>query len=80
MRAKKTAKILQLLLVGIHKDYRGHGLFTLFAEHLKKVTHETGMEWIDSHLELEDNWAIRKWMERLGGKVYRRHRGFIKAL
>ena len=80
LRAKKTSKILQLILGGIHKDYRGQGIFTLFAEHLKKVTHETGMEWIDSHLELEDNWAIRKWMERLGGKVYRRHRAFIKAL
>lgn len=80
LRAKKTAKILQFLLVGIHKDYRGRGIFTLFAEHLKKVTHEAGMDWIDSHLELEDNWAIRKWMERLGGKVYRRHRAFIKPL
>jgi GNAT superfamily N-acetyltransferase len=66
--------------VGIHKDYRGQGIFTLFAEYLKKVIHETGMEWIDSHLELEDNWAIRKWMERLGGHVYRRHRAFIKTI
>jgi len=80
LRAKKRTKVLQLLLVGIHKDYRGQGIFTLFAEYLKKVIHETGMEWIDSHLELEDNWAIRKWMERLGGHVYRRHRAFIKTI
>ena len=80
LSAKKRTKVLQFLLVGIHKDYRGQGIFTLFAEYLKKVIHEAGMEWIDSHLELEDNWAIRKWMERLGGKVYRRHRAFIKAL
>ena len=80
LRAKRRTKVLQFLLVGIHKDYRGKGIFTLFAEYLKKVIHEAGMEWIDSHLELEDNWAIRKWMERLGGHVYRRHRAFIKTI
>ncbi|MFC2168495.1 hypothetical protein ACFLRW_05865 [Acidobacteriota bacterium] len=80
LRAKKRTKVLQFLIVGIHQDYQGQGIFTLFAEYLKKVIHEAGMEWIDSHLELEDNIAIRKWMERLGGKVYRRHRAYIKTI
>lgn len=80
LRAKKRTKVLQFLMVGIHPDYQGQGIFTLFAEHLKKVIHEAGMEWIDSHLELEDNWAIRKWMERLGGEVYRRYRAYIKTI
>lgn len=80
LRAKNNSKVLQLLLIGIQKDYRGQGIFTLFAEHLKKITHKKGMKWIDSHQELEDNWAIRKWMERLNGKINKRYRAYIKAL
>jgi hypothetical protein len=72
LRARKTSKILQLLLVGIFKVCRGRGIFTLFTGHLKKVTHGAGRDWIDSHLELNDNWAIRKWMDSLGRKTYTR--------
>jgi len=76
LRASKKSKVLQFLLVGIKERYRGHGLFPLFAINLRKVTAERGMMWVDSHLQLEDNYSIRKWMEKLEGKVYRRYRAF----
>ena len=80
LRAARRAKVLQLLLVGIKEEYRGRGIFALFAINLQKATARAGMEWIDSHLELEDNRSMRKWMERLNGRVYRRYRAFKKEL
>jgi hypothetical protein len=39
-----------------------------------------GKEYIDSHLELEDNMAVRSEMEKMGGVVYKRFRVFQKSL
>ena len=80
LKAQKNSKILQLLLIGVHADYRGRGLFTMFAERIKKSATDANMEWIDSHLQLEDNLNIRKWLMALNGEVYRKYRAFKKEL
>ena len=41
---------------------------------------EAGLKFMDSHLDLEDNWKVRAEMERFGGKVYKRYRIFSKDL
>ncbi len=41
---------------------------------------KAGLEYIDSHLELETNKKVRAEMERMGGKVYKRYRIFQKPI
>jgi hypothetical protein len=41
---------------------------------------EAGFAYMDSHLELETNTLIRREMEAMQGKVYKRYRIFQKRL
>lgn len=78
LKAERTSKTLQFLLIGIKEDYRNHGLFVLFAFALLQEVHAAGMTTVYSHLQLENNDNMNKWLERLGGKIFKRHRAFIK--
>ena len=80
IRARNTTKQLNLLLGAIHPDYRGKGLDTILGVSMLKSAQQKGLEYIDSHLELEENIKVRAEMERMGGKVYKRYRIFQKAL
>jgi hypothetical protein len=77
--AKRT-KQLTLLLGGIDEKYRGRGLDTLMGLKMLASGRKLGKEYIDSHLELEDNLAVRAEMEKMGGVVYKRFRVFQKDL
>jgi hypothetical protein len=39
-----------------------------------------GLQYIDSHLEMESNQKVRAEMEYMGGKVYKTYRVFGKTL
>ena len=77
--ARKT-KQLNLLLGGIHPEYRGKGLDVMMGVKMLKSAAEQGKTVIDSHLELEYNTKVRAEMERMGGVVYKRFRIFGKDL
>jgi hypothetical protein len=77
---QKKSKRLDLLLGGIREDFRGKGLDTLMAITMVKSARECNMEYVDSHHELESNTKMRAEMERMGGKVYKRHRVYRKDL
>jgi hypothetical protein len=80
IRASRKTRQLNLLLGAIRPDYQGRGLDMLMAGRLFESAHQTGKTFMDSHLELEQNTKVRAEMERLGGKVYKRFRIFIKSL
>jgi ribosomal protein S18 acetylase RimI-like enzyme len=77
--ARKT-KQLNLLLGGIHPEYRGKGLDVMMGVKMLASAAEQGKTVIDSHLELEYNTKVRAEMERMGGVVYKRFRVFGKDL
>jgi len=80
LRAGKKTKQLNLLLGGIHEDYRGKGLDAVMGERMIESAHQAGLEYIDSHLELEDNLKVRAEMERMGGVIYKRYRIYQKPI
>ncbi|MBL7112654.1 MAG: hypothetical protein ISS19_12025 [Bacteroidales bacterium] len=80
IRAGKKTKQLNLLLGAIREDFRGIGLDAALAVKIIETATRSRMEYIDSHLELEDNTKVRSEMERFGGKVYKRYRIFEKDI
>ena len=80
LRSGKKTKQLNLLLGAVHEGYRNHGLDALMGVRMLESAHIAGLEYIDSHLELEENRKVRSEMERFGGKVYKRYRIFKKEL
>ncbi len=78
--AQKKSRRLDLLLGAIREDYRGKGLDTVMAISMIKSARVMGMEFADSHHELETNTRVQAEMRRLGGFVYKRHRVYQKEL
>jgi len=80
LHSQKKSKQLDLLLGAVHSDYRDIGLNAVMGLHLLQEAQKRKIEYLDSHLELEDNLKMRAENERLGGFVYKRFRIFQKPL
>jgi hypothetical protein len=80
IHARKNAKQLNLLLGGIKKECRGRGLDVIMGVLMLETAKKFGLQYIDSHLELETNHMVRKEMERMEGVVYKRFRVFQKPI
>ena len=82
LRVMRRAKHPQmdLLLAGIKEEHRGKGLDMLMGREMLKESIAVGVEFYDSHLELETNTLVRAEMERQGGQVYKRYRIYQKEL
>ena len=80
IRAAKKTKQLDLLLGAIKEKYRGRGLDVFMGVKMIESAHEKGMEFIDTHHEMETNAKVRAEMEKMGGEVYKRFRVFQKPL
>ena len=80
LRESRRSRKLMMLLGGIKKDFRGQGIDVLIAVKLFHSAIKHKMEWIDSHLVLEDNRKMRSEFERIGGKVIKRFRIYQKDL
>ncbi len=77
--AKRTDKLV-MLLGGITKKHRGKGIDALMGASILDSVNKKGMKYLDSHLVLEDNVRMRSEYERIGGKVVKRFRIFVKPL
>lgn len=80
LREAKQTQQLDLLLGGIKKEHRGRGIDVLMGYRMFEKARDAGLTYMDSHLELETNTRIRKEMEAMQGKVYKRYRIFQKRL
>lgn len=80
LRESRKAKMLTLLLGAIKEPYRGLGIDSLVSYRILESATKAGMEFIDSHLILENNKRMRAEVERIGGKMYKRFRIFYKEL
>ena len=80
LRAGKKTKQLNLLLGGIREDHRNQGLDAVMGTRMIESARKAGLEYLDSHVELETNKKVRAEMERMGGKVYKRYRIFQKPI
>jgi hypothetical protein len=80
LRAAKKTKQLDLLLGAIKESHRGVGLDALMGYKMFKSAMEAGMEFMDTHHELESNEKVRAEMIRQGGVVYKKFRVWTKTL
>lgn len=79
-REQKRTKQLNMLLGAVREDYRDIGLNAVMGVHMLSEAKKKGMEYMDSHLEMETNLKMRAENERIGGYVYKRFRVFEKEI
>lgn len=76
----KRTRLLVMMLGAIKREYRNYGIDALMGVQLLKEAKKRGMEYIDSHLVLEDNVKMRAEYEKLGGVVYKKYRVYQKEI
>jgi len=80
MAAMHKSKQLNLMVGAIKNGYRGTGISALMGKALIESANKRGMEIMDSHLILENNWQMRGECEKIDGRVCKRYRIFSKWL
>jgi GNAT superfamily N-acetyltransferase len=80
LHARNTSKKLDLYMGGVKEEYRSKGIDVLMGYRMLEQARDAGIEYIDSHHELESNVAVRSEMERGGGKIYKKYRIYQKTL
>jgi hypothetical protein len=80
LRAARKTRQLDLLLGAVKEKYRGMGLDVIMGYRMISSAQKAGMEFMDTHHEMETNVRVRAEMERMGGKLYKRFRVYQKNL
>jgi len=80
LRAAKKTRQLDLLLGAVKPDHRGVGLDAVMGYTMFRSAMAAGMEFMDTHHELESNEKIRAEMIRQGGVLYKKFRVWTKPL
>lgn len=77
---RKKIKGMRGIVFGILKEYRMTGLSYLLFSELERNAIKEGYEWGETSWQLEDNVAINKFIESLGGRIYKKYRIFERKI
>ncbi len=81
LKANNKSRELVLLLGAIREDVRNRGVDTILREHLIRSAIDLGFEKMDTHLIMEDNFKMRREVERLDGfNLYKRYSIYSKPI
>ncbi|MFQ5720939.1 MAG: GNAT family N-acetyltransferase [Candidatus Aminicenantales bacterium] len=77
---RRKIKGMRAVVFGVLREYRLTGISYLLYSELEKNALEAGYEWCETSWQLEDNEAINRFVESLGGKIYKKYRIFEKKI
>lgn len=80
LRAINKPKVLDLGLVGVDPSYLNRGISTAVAAGLMRMLREDGIEYAETNLNLEDNFAIRNLWKRFDEQQHKRRRSYVKKI
>ena len=80
LRALNKPKVLDLALVGVDPAYLNRGISTAVAAGLMNMLRSDGIEYAETNLNLENNFAIRNLWKRFDENQHKRRRSYVKKL
>ena len=80
LRAIKRPRILDLGLVAVAPEYRNKGVSAAVSAGLMRMLREDGIEYAETNLNLEDNYAIQNQWKRFKAVRHKRRRSYVKKL
>ena len=80
LKTIKHPRVLDLGLVGVEREYLNKGLMTVFFSAFIKMLREENIEYAETNLNLEDNFAIRNQWKRFRSVEHKRRRSYVKKL
>ena len=80
LKAIKKPKIIDLGLVAVAPEYINRGIATAVSAGLMRMLREDGVEYAETNLNLEDNYAIQNQWKRFKSVRHKRRRSYVKKL
>ncbi len=77
---RRKIKGVRAVVFGILKEYRSSGISYLLYSQLEKNIRARNYQWCETSWQLEDNEAVNKFTESIGGKLYKKYRIYEKKL
>jgi GNAT superfamily N-acetyltransferase len=77
---KKKIKGVRAIVFGILKEYRLSGVSYLLYSKFEKCVKAKGYQWGETSWQLEDNIAINKFVQSIGGEVYKKFRIYERGI
>lgn len=80
LKAIKKPRVIDLGLVGVDPAYLNRGITVIITNALMRMLKEDGVEYAETNLNLEDNYAIQNLWKRFGRVQHKRRRAYVKKL
>ena len=80
IRTIRNPKVLDLGLIAVSPEYLNKGVVSVVAAELARFLREDGIEYAETNLNLEDNYAILNLWKRFETEQHKRRRSYVKIL
>ena len=80
LRALRHPKIIDLGLVAVSPEYLNRGVNSVICAGLMRMLREDGVEYAETNLNLEDNFAIQNMWKRFKHVQHKRRRSYVKRI
>ena len=80
LKALKKPKVIDLGLVGVAPEYANRGIGALASLFIMKMLRDDNIEYAETNLNLEDNYAIQNMWGRFKRVIHKKRRAFIKKI
>ena len=80
LRAIRRPKILDLGLIAVDPAYLNRGVNAIMTSELMRMLRESDIEYAETNLCLEDNYAIQNMWKRFRCEQHKRRRSYVKHL
>ena len=80
LKAIRHPKVIDLGLIAVAPEYQNTGIIAVIAAALADMLLEDGVEYAETNLNLEDNFAIQNLWKRFNAVQHKRRRSYLKEL
>lgn len=79
-KALKHPRVIDCGLIGVDPEYLNRGISVMISAALVQMLRTDGIEYAETNVNLEDNYAIQNQWKRFNREIVRRRRAYIKTL
>ena len=80
LKALKNPTVLDLCLIGVDPAWFNRGVSVVVCKGLIDMLQRKNIQYADTNLNLEDNYAILNLWKRFDQQVVKRYRSYVKKL
>jgi ribosomal protein S18 acetylase RimI-like enzyme len=80
LRSRRKIDNLRILMLGVDPRFRRRGIDAALYLHTWRAGQAKGYRTAEASWILEDNWPMRRALERLGGQCFRTYRIYARSL